>query len=529
MAGRKQLMDLHDVVLEEILSYLDGNSLLNATETCYRINNIVSSTDKLMKKIKLVIKFRDEFRVRYSTKHYLWRLRSLLGSQRKYQTLTVSHLTKDMFINRKMKTLLMKIFTKFGANISKLNVWFTELSSCADFIEIMNNFENVKFCELQMIQISPTSVLPADAQLSMPHLKELFISCCHSFCAESFYSCDNLKKLVLFFDYYNRSYFEIETFEAFLWKQKSLKVLDVGLGASIVHRMLRTDRTDEIKFSLDSLKLQDVYFADKEIALKFFQTQKQLKKFDFYLKNEKDRKLDSMQFYEGILKHVFQSPVLETVDIVAVTYQFLSMDFLNGIVNNNVRKLDFRDFSGVSYFKKNCEFFQKMTKIFPNINDVFYEGFGGNEIFAGIASLKNLDTLTIAHQHNKCLLENIYVSSGKLTNFEYHCCSTEIANEDMMVGDFLMLHKTLKNLKVSTVMTSVLAGAIVEFIPNIESLNIRCNDMNEFYNFGPTYLTQLHKLHSLTLTLPEQRNERQQALPKIPKCCNRPGLEIKFE
>lgn len=529
MAGGKQLMDLHDVVLEEILSYLDGQSLLNATETCYRINSIVSSTDKLMKKIKLVIKFREEFRVRYSIKHYLWRLRSLLGSQRKYQSLTISHVTKDMFNNRKMKTLLLKIFTKFGANISKLNVWFVELSLCSDFTEIMKNFDNVKFCELQMVQISPTSVLPADVQLPMPHLKELFISCCNSFCAETFYSCDNLKKLVLFFDYYNRSYFEIETFEDFLLKQQSLKVLDVGLGASIVQRMFKTDRMNEIKFSLDSLKLQDVYFADKEIAVKFFQTQKQLKKFDFYLKNEKDRKLDTMQFYEGILKHVFQSPVLESVDIVAVTYQFLSMDFLNGITNKNVRKLDFRDFSGVSYFKKNCEFFQKMTKIFPNISDVFYEGFGGNEIFAGIASLKNLDTLTIAHQHNKCLLENIYVSSGKLTNFEYHCCSTEIANEDMMVGDFLMLHKTLKNLKVSTVMTSVLAGAILEFIPNIESLNVRCNDLNELYNFGPNYLTKLEKLHSLTLTLPEQRNERQQVLPKIPKCCNRPGLEIKFE
>ncbi|CAO1364944.1 unnamed protein product [Diamesa serratosioi] len=529
MEGAKQLLDLHDEILEEILSYLDADSLLNATETCYRINDIVSSTDKLTKKIKLVIKFREEFEVRYSIKHYLWRLRSLLGSQRRYHSLTISHLTKDMFNNNKMKSLLMKIFVKFGANISKLNLWFMELSTCTDFTDIMSNFKNVTACELQMIKISPTSLLPANARLSMPYLKDLFISCCHSFCAETFYSCDKLKKLVLFFDYYNRSYFNIETFEDFLLKQQSLKVLDVGLGASIVDRMFKVDRTDEVKFSLDSLKLQDVYFEDKSIALKFFQTQKQLKKFEFYLKNEKDRNLDSMQFYEGILKHVFQSPVLVSVDIVAVTYQFLNMDFLNGITNNNVKKLDFRDFSGVSYFKKNCEFFQKMTKIFPNINDVFYEGFGGNEIFAGIASLKNLDTLTIAHQHNKCLLENIYVSSGKLTNFEYHCCSCEIENEDLMVGDFLMLHRTLKNLKVSTVMTPVLAGAILEFIPNIESLNVRCNDINEFNNFGPTHITQLNKLHSLTLTLPEQRNEKQQLLSKIPMCCNRPGLEIKFE
>ena len=529
MAEAKQLMDLHDEVLVEILSYLDGHSLLNSTRTCYRMNDIVSSTDKLTKKIKLVIKFREEFGVRYSIKHYLWRLRSLLGSQRKYQSLTISHVSKDMFNNKKMKTLLMKIFIKFGANISKLNLWFMELSTCNDFTEIMKNFKNVANCELQMIKISPTSVLPADTQLSMPHLKELFISCCNSFCAETFYSCDKLKKLVFFFDYYNRSYFEIGTFEGFLLKQESLKVLDIGLGASIVERMFKTDRSDEVKFSLDSLKLQDVYFADKNIALKFFQTQKQLKKFDFYLKNEKYRKLDTMQFYEGILKHVFQSPVLVSVDIVAVTYQFLNMDFLNGITNSNVKKLDFRDFSGVSYFKKNCEFFQKMTNIFPNINEVFYEGFGGNEIFAGIASLKNLDTLTIAHQHNKCLLENIYVSSGKLTNFEYHCCSTKIENEDMMVGDFLMLHKTLKNLKVSTVMSPLLAAAIVEFIPNVESLNARCIDLNDFFNYGAIHITQLHKLHSLTLTLPEERNDKQLLQPKIPMCCNRLGLEIKFE
>lgn len=519
MLHQKQFLELNDDVLEVILSHLDGRSLINATETCFKLNDFISTKDKLMKKIVLFVKFPENGQTESSLNFMINRMKNLLESNRRYKNLHFRNMTEIHMENKELQQIINCVLIQIGTTINNMELCFVELSKYSEFSEFMKHFKQLKVCNLQSIKINeePTKY---QAPLSLSCLRELRISCCDSYCLESFYECEKLTKLVLIpLNYFSKAVFDMERFENFLLKQRYLKDLALDSFYS-VHLF---DQCKEVTFSLDSLRLHRIFFAHKDIALKFFQTQTKLKKVDIGIINEKDRKLDELQWYEGILKHIFQSPELKEVQISPINYKFYNMNFLKGITNNNVEMLKFNDNSSSTHTKANCELFEMMTKIFPNIKKLYYMGEGGQEVFTGIASLKYLEAISIDHG-TECasFLGSIQITSGKLTEFISQ--ATSFKNEET-ISEFLTRFPTIKHLTFCTTISKKLCKTIAKNLPNLETLTAL--GISNAPKLSCLILKKIANLQTLTFSWEEYK--RFNLLPKIPRILNRHGLAIKYK
>ncbi|CAO1330787.1 unnamed protein product [Diamesa hyperborea] len=519
MQQQKQLLDLNDDVLEVILSHLDGRSLINTTETCYKLNDFISTNDKLMKKIVLFVKFPENESTEASLEFMINRMKNLLESNRRYKNLHIRNMVETHLQNEELQQMINCVIRQVGPTINNLELCFIELSKYTEFTEVMDQFKQLKICNLQSIKINEQPIENC-APLSLPCMRELRVSCCDSYCLESFYQCEKMTKLVLIpLNYFSKAVFDMDRFEDFLLKQSHLK--DLALDS--FYSLHLFDQCKEVKFSLDSLRLHKIFFAHKDIALKFFQTQTKLKKVDIGIINEKDRKLDELQWYEGILKHIFQSPELKQVEISPINYKFYNMDFLKGITNNKVEILKFTDNSSSAHTKANCELFEMMTKMFPNIKKLYYMGEGGQEVFSGIASLKQLEAISIDHA-TECasFLGSIQITSGKLTEFISQATSPKNGKN---ISEFLARYPTIKHLTFCTSISKKLCKTIARTLPNLETLSIV--GITDAPKLSRSVLKKMTSLQSVTFSWEEYA--RYSLLPKIPRVLNRPGLAIKYK
>lgn len=390
-----------------------------------------------------------------------------------------------------------------------------------EFVHIIKFFSNVKKLSLLNVHLEKGRQ-PNDPELSYPHLTNLFVRQCDSFCFELLASCTNLEKLNVSDPFWNSRSPGVDTFEAFLISQNVLK--NLKLKNFTYPRLFQVDRTANIAFRLNSLVLKQVYFADKEIADNFFRTQNELKIIDFQLHNEKVRCLDELLWYNKILKTIVtNNSHLHTIHMSKNRYKLENCDFIAKVVNPFVKKLTFN----VTSEDKSSDLFKIFIRMFPKLETVDFKAEESEETDSGVCFdegtvLEHVEDLKIANSSVRSLVN---VHAGALKSFEYVPGKTGEFIDDLF-GRFFHRHRMIRHLAIGNnaersyfFVSYNLCELIVSFLSHLESITI--------YNFAEVnksvkLLCNLRKLKSLTLST----EDYQQFTAKTKVECARSNLKL---
>lgn len=555
-----ELFDLPPEVLEILFGFLDERAILSVTECCTKFNDIVSESDRLTKKLTLSLKYPLDLSSFAE---------SLLRSNRRYRKLKIGRSRdrpRDVVDNPISNG---RVFRKLGEIIKSLKIDWT--NACRpreaslfeimnrrrlaargavraighdfdpfdnpvaqaqalanvrediynEFVNIIRHFTNTEEMVLFNVHLEQRRP-PGEQVFHYPHLRELKIKQCDAYCFDFLSSCNRLEKLAVTDPWWNARNPGIETFETFLINQTVLK--ELRLKNFQYPRLFQIDRTDQIVFKLNSLVLKSVFFADKEIANKFFKTQNGLMMIDFQLHNEKVRSLDEMLWYNDILKTIVtRNPLLHTLNIAKLRYKIENYDFFSNFKNNNIKKMEF----DVSSEDKSSDLFKVFIKMFPNLQSVAFKAEESEDTDCGICFdegtiLDHVESLVIANSSVRSLVN---VHAGNLKTFEYVPGKTGEFIDDLF-GGFFHRHRNIKHLVIGNssersyfFVSYNLCQLIVNFLAHLESITI--------YNFGEVnksvkLLCNLRWLKTLTLS----REDHQQFTAKTKVECARNNLKL---
>lgn len=444
------LSDLPPEVLEILFEFLEPTSLGDVAECCTKFKEIVENSEKLTKKFTLYMRYPLDLNTFSAT---------IVRSSRRYRKLLIIK-SRDQGINNLIDPSIRLMFERLGDSIHYLKIDWTNASRVreASMFEIMNRrararelgghvgndnvvgwqaqatvtarediyleFVNLirRFSNLQKLSMYNVhlerSRQPNEPALQFPHLKWLSYKHCDAFCFDVLSSCVNLDRIDVIEPWWNTRSPGIDNFETFLVSQISLKHLRM-IGFQYP-RLFQVDRTNQIRFKLESLKLRGLFFADKNIAHNFFRSQNELKRVDFQLQNEKVRCIDEMLWYNNIIKSIIGSnnTHLEELKIEKMRYRIEDYQFLANTVNLHVKRLSFN----VSSEDKSSDLFKIFIRMFPNLEEVEFKVENKSEdtdsgiCFDDGTVLERVNTLVIRNSSVRSLV-NVY--AGSLKFFEY--------------------------------------------------------------------------------------------------------------
>lgn len=447
------LSDLPPEVLEILFEFLDLTSLGFITECCRKFKDIVENSDKLTRKFTLHMRYPLDL-INFSA--------TISRSSRRYRKVIIIK-SREQNINNLIDPRIRLMFERLSNSIHELKIDWSNASRAreASMFEIMNrraraarelggpvgnHLDNVAGWQAQAIvttrediylefvnlirQFSNLKKLsmynvhlergrqPNEPEIQFPHLEWLSSKHCDAFCFDALSSCVNLETIYVNEPWWNSRSPGIDNFETFLVSQISLKHL--RLINFQYPRIFQVDRSNQISFKLESLKLQGLFFADKNIAHNFFRSQNELKRVDFQLQNEKVRSLDERLWYNNIIKSIVGSnnAHLEELKIEKMRYRIEDYHFIANIVNLHVKKLSFN----VSSEDKSSDLFKIFIRMFPNLEEVEFKVENKSEdtdsgiCFNEGTVLERVNTLVIRNSSVRSLV-NVY--AGSLKFFEY--------------------------------------------------------------------------------------------------------------
>ncbi|CAO1316172.1 unnamed protein product [Diamesa serratosioi] len=314
------LLSLPDEVLESILDYLDVTSLLLSTGACSKLNNLISESPRIIKKLTLKIDENQKDRNHSDDEENDQSLSllndaalinsqtvicSVLKSRRKYKKIVISH----PFGNKKTREQVKQILILFSKSVQELTFMVDDSFTKKEIIEILNSCVNLKKCTLDFIYFKKDDDEFESPKL--PKMEELIIIIEEPKLYGIFSCCNKLKKL-----YVSETHSNTENagngqlLEEFLAKQQQL--VDFTLIKEETYKMFSTNLLSHINFNLQRLELKgDISFVDSDNALKFFKTQTQLKEIDIHLDQDWNGNLTT----KDVLKHIFLNKDLQR-DIV---------------------------------------------------------------------------------------------------------------------------------------------------------------------------------------------------------------------
>lgn len=452
------LPDIIDDVLILILVKLDTESLLEITKTCRKLNNIFYSSE-LTKNVVFDIKFPDPL---IGLDDFEANLNNLMESKRNYRNLRISDMNDQLVNNASVRLVFNKVLEDHFYNHTKELELKSHCTSIDEYNQFTSKFINLKSLILTNLQISQQPKYPINFT--------------------------TLEKLNLKNDIWNDGLQNVEFFEELLLAQgANLKELCMQNFSDC--RFFKNDRSDEVKFNLIKLKLDHIFYADKENALKFLKTQTMLRNVSINPKNEEDRRLDELNWYHDIFKYIFQISTLQTLHISMKYYEVKDLTFLKDVVNFNVENLSFHRDRAF----KNCSFFIELIRIFPNVRHLKYNGNVKGMLRIGL--MKNLENLTLIESRDR-LLKDLTINSKKFSGFNYFKIAPSQEIEPCLIN-FMKRHPTIEHLNVSVTSEIDLAAGLVEHLPNLKSLSIdNIFDLNNTVQF---LCRNLINLKSLTL------------------------------
>ena len=460
-------LHLPDIMWESILLNLEFICLLNASETCKRFNDLLSMSQRLMKKVRLEIgPYKDLKLIK----------ECLLKSERKYDSIIIRALVNNSAEND-IIDVIVDILKHFAGSVKQITFLKTSLQDDNFFkiIQILKNLKVLKFkgrdCGLD--HSKNTEVVRPDIISS---INEISIEEVGKFSFQKLDLFDNLITLDVN-DYMSTV---DETFDNFLLRQKNLKVLHLR---DLYHAFLfKTDKlTKNIKFSLDELTLDEVYWTDNENAMKFFTTQTNIKKVTINLQNLYFNRLDGEMCYNELLIHFFGNNLqLNTVNLSTYGYIIKDFSFLEGIVNPSVENLDFR----LDSSQNATELLAAFTKLFPNVKNFSYlvrteDSHGLDQIH----KWKLLESINCNLRDNQ-FFENVNLVEN-LTNCTITCIYGDCIRKNRLMN-FLNHHQNIKHMTINPHICAIELDEIIFLIVNalksLETLTYKGKKMSLLNN-----------------------------------------------
>ncbi|CAO1369627.1 unnamed protein product [Diamesa tonsa] len=453
-----------DEVWEEILNYLEVTSLLSTTLTCCKLNNLISESPRIMNKLTLKIdedqkdrNHSDEeeddeklaIRNKATLSYSKTIISSVLKSQRNYRNIVISHPFRDTSTRKQ----IIQILIRFSKSVQELTFLVDDSFSRKEIIEILKSCDNLRKLTFDFIYFEKDDDVLESPQL--PCLRELIMIIEEPKLYGMLSNCNKLKKLYVSETHSNtENAGNSQFFEEFLAKQQHL--VDLTLIQEFTYPMFSTNLLSQCEFNLQRLELNgEISFVDSENALKFFQTQTQLKEVEIHLGQDWNRNHAT----KDVLKHIFMNKDLQKVSVTSTDFNMSSFDFLFYVMNAQVQTLK-------------CEslFITAFAKIFPNVKNL---NFTEDEVdkLQAINEFKYLEILDIACKSSKSL-NHIQITSKAFNTFYYgHDYNTsDMFNKDF--ESFLKRHPFLRHLKFPFVLSYDDILKITVYCPNLETLTL---------------------------------------------------------
>lgn len=458
-----ELSDLPPEVLVILFEFLESSGITALSECCSKFSEIIENSERLTKKLTLYLKYPldlTEF------------AESMINSNRRYRNLSIVK-SRERCSDVGDPEIVNRVFEKLGATIKDLTIdWSNAMRPReASLFEIMNrraraaravgggdpynivaaqalahdreDIYNEFFGLIRHFTYTQKILLfnvhlekgrqADEPELHYPNLRDLIVKQCDAFCFNIFSSCNRLDKLDVQDPWWNGRIGGIDTFEVFLVSQTSLKSL--RLKNFQYPRLFQVDRTEQIIFKLESLVLNSVFFADKDIATSFFRTQIELQSIDFQLHNEKVRCLDESLWYNSILRTIISNSRLTEIKLEKLRYKIDDCGFISNIVNPHVKKLSFN----VTSEDKSSDLFKNFIRVFPNLESIDYKVENQTEdtdsgiCFDDCTVLDRVQSLVITNSSVRSLVN---VHAGSLVNFVYVPGKTGEFIDDLFGGFF---------------------------------------------------------------------------------------------
>ena len=479
-----------DEVWEEILDYLDVQSLLGTTETCCKFNNLISESPRIMKKLTLKIdedqkdrNHSDEeeddeslaIRNNATLSNSKTVISAVLKSQRLYKNIVISHPFRDETTRKQ----IIKILVLFSKSVQKLTFLVDDSFSRKEIIEILKPCDNLKECSFDFIYFEVDDDVLESPEL--PSMKKLYNIIEEPKLYTMLSCCNKLKKL-----YVSESHSNTENagngqmLEEFLVKQQHL--VDLTIIKEEIFTMFSTNILSQCKFNLQRLELNGkICFVNPENALKFFQTQTQLKEVKIHL----DGDWNGNHATKDILKHIFMNKDLQKLSVTSTSYNIRSLDFLFYVMNPKVENLE-------------CEslFITAFAKIFPYVKNLNFSGKDAEDDKVQLINdFKYLEVLHLDINHTKSL-KNIQITSQTFNTFIYMIMHHKF-NVDFEI--FLKRHPSIRHLDLPLVLKYDEIIKITEFCPNLETFTL-CHFMNEMTLSIQHLCLNLKKLNKIVIT-----------------------------
>lgn len=355
--------NIHDT-WPKVFSYLDTQSLLNASLVCKSFNDYLSTLD-VLKKLKVFLifpQFKEDFEASAAIIKKLQNRRHLT---RNYKMLEIDKL-QDFFLGIKThekgsedsRSNLMRTFFKLSQSVETLILKNCNIRQ-KNLMYTLRSFVNVR--ELVMDDVEFSAKYPpieySNVNICLPKLKTLRLSKCDFFCLVIFKSHDNLECIELSNLINVKT--DMEILENFLLQQKNLKKLklqNICLKKSLAF----------VPFQLTSLNLSPVTWETSGHFKQFAKSQKSLKSLTLKLSYRKvpPEETGLPLILQTLLK---ENPRLESFSFESVLHADMNnLDLLGGIVVPNITQLSFnaRD--------KNSRIFDDFTQAFTNIKCLKY-------------------------------------------------------------------------------------------------------------------------------------------------------------
>ena len=478
-------LDLPDNIWESILNNLEDKDLLKASETCKKFNNLLSSSQQLIKKLCLQINnpygyehFTNETDRKELYKKSICELKfmkkCLLMSERKYESIIIddlgfnileSHAGKKKNKEKQITNVLTDIFKYLARSVKEIkfsNVAELQNDEFCKIIQIMKNLTVLKFYGSGFGKEDPnvgTEIVRPDI---VPSIHKIYIENVDGFSFKKLYLFDAITTL----DVSRISWLDYESFENFLLMQKHLKVLHLN---GMYHcGLFKTDiLTTNIKFSLEELTLSKVYWTNSENAMKFFKTQINLKKLTLIVDCSKQIQLDELLilFFGNNLQ-------LKTVKLCTQGYIIKNLSFLEGIVNPSVDNLELY----LDWLQNGTEFIATFAKLFPNVKNFSYGQHNNiNHGFDQIYNWKSLESLDCNVGFNDQIFENVYFGEKFTTCKIFYYYENCFRKPCLM--EFLIRHQNIKYLSLNSqsvyhnlVIPDDMLSLIVNTLKSLETL-----------------------------------------------------------
>lgn len=411
-----RLMELPYNIKHYIIAMVDKKSLLQVSLVCWELNQIVCPLIK--KNFSLTIDLNSQdYEYGNNNKAIADTLATILSNStngaRKYSKITLRNI--GGLLRTEFRALILFALSTFGEPVKELSIEDSGISY-SDGIELLACFKNVKRLMLKRVDVYSSSAA-INPDYILPELKELHIICSAPRILNWFLHCNSLLTFEFEQDLLRYIGFQFEydmqEFENFLIAQSSLKHLILSFLLEL--DMFKEDRSDEIKFQLESLVLLETYFMNSTNSLSFFETQKNLKYLEIWIE-ESDHHLT--RGYREILKQVYSQPTL-----VKVTTNGAIEDTSYFCPNASVKFLEFSE-------PASTDKILAMMKLFPNIRNICIN-----------SSLLRLETFK---SENLRLIQ----SREALLTFSYQPAAIDIDGKlfEIMVKCFLLRNNKIQSL-----------------------------------------------------------------------------------